>query len=114
MTLSAILGTIIIVAVTVWLGRRLVRKVPVVPGPEDVTPKPPASHALGEAPATAFKVGDAQLVKLRGTQRCPSCRSEMTDAGDDQVRYDQRDLLVLHFVCSKCQTKRTLYVEHRA
>ena len=71
-------------------------------------------HALGDTPANAFKVSDAQLAKLRATQRCPTCRGEMTDSGDDHVRYDQRDLLVLHFACPRCQTKRTLYVEHRA
>lgn len=116
MTLAAILGTLIIVGVTVLFGYFLERRRPKTNEEWAVVQRPAAKTAvaLGETPAAAFKVGDHQLTKLRATQRCPTCRGEMSDSGDDQVRYDQRDLLVLHFVCSKCQTKRTLYVEHRA
>jgi hypothetical protein len=113
-TLAAILGTLIIVGVTIVFAVFLERRRPKPAEEWAVEQRAVPKLALGETPATSFKVGDAQLAKLRVTQRCPTCRGEMSDIGDDQVRYDERDLLVLHFACSKCQTKRTLYVEHRA
>jgi hypothetical protein len=113
-TLAAIVGTLIIVGVTILFAIVLERRRPKPAEEWAVQQRTVPKLALGEMPATAFKVGDDQLAKLRVTQRCPTCRGEMSDTGDDRVRYDERDLLVLHFACSKCQTKRTLYVEHRA
>jgi len=51
--------------------------------------------AVGEAPATAVRVGDTQLARLRTTQRCPQCRAELHYAGDParlQLALAQRDL----------------------
>ena len=36
--------------------------------------------------------------------------TNLADA-DDRIRYDERDLLVLHYACTKCPAKRSLYVE---
>jgi hypothetical protein len=77
---------------------------------EDKPKPPPPSHAAGEAPATAIRAHrGGQLDKLR-VQRCTTCRAVMSNTDDDRVRYDDRDLLVLHFACS-CGSRRSLYVE---
>lgn len=114
--LGAILGTIAIVLAVVALGLFIDRKRPILPRPQDLAPppkRPAAQHRLGEAPATAIRAGEAQMTKLRTGQRCPLCRTELSYAGDadDVVRYNDRDMLVLHFACSRCSAKKTLYVE---
>ena len=113
MTLGVVIGTITIVLVIVAIGLLVDRKVRIVPKPEDYREerkKPATSHAAGEAPATAIRAKPGQLEKLR-VQRCTSCRAEMTNEADDRVRYNERELLVLHFVCAACSAKRSLYVE---
>jgi len=116
MMLGAIIGTIIIVLVTIAVGLVLERKKPINPEPSSYAearrPRP-TTHGLGEAPGTAIRVGESQLANLRGGQRCPACRSEMTyaEGADDRVRYNERDMLVLHFTCPRCATKKALYVE---
>lgn len=117
---SAVLGTIVIVLATIAFGLFIQRKAGVTELPEGnaqaTLQRPAQKFGLGEVAATAFRVGDSQLENVRKTQRCATCRAEMRYAGDadDHVRYDQRDLLVLHFACPQCEGKRTLYVEHRA
>lgn len=114
--IGAIVGTIAIVLVTVAIGIWIDRKKPILPRPEDFAEPeklPPPQHAAGEAPATAIRAGESQLKTLRASQRCTECRAPMANdtATDDQVRYDERDLLVLHFTCTKCPAKRSMYVE---
>jgi hypothetical protein len=112
-TLGVVIGTIVIVLVIVAVGLLIDRRVRIVAKPEDYHPerkKPATSHAAGEAPATAIRVKQGQLDKLR-VQRCASCRAEMTNEADDRVRYNERELLVLHFACAACSAKRSLYVE---
>lgn len=115
MTFGVIVGSIAVVLAVVIVGVFIDRRRPLLPRPEVLAPppKPAPTHGLGEAPQSAFRVGDAQLARLRSSQRCLACRSEMTylaDA-DDRVRYDGRELVVLHFACPRDQTKRTIYVE---
>lgn len=112
-----VLGTIAIVLITIAIGVLIDRKHPLLPKPTELLPEPPPepptppkpTYAAGEAPATAIRARASQLEKLRG-QRCTACRAMMTPGPDDMVRYDERDLLVLHFTCS-CGSKRSLYVE---
>lgn len=117
MMLGAIIGTIAIVLVTIAIGLYVERKTKLLPKPEElaatVRPKRPATHGLGEAPATALRCGQVQLVNLRKGQRCTACRAAMTHAEsvDDHVRYNERDLIVLHFTCPSCPTRKSLYVE---
>jgi hypothetical protein len=100
------------VLVTVAIGLLLDRKAPILPRPETLAEPPkPSPYAAGEAAATAIRAGDTQLAKLRTSQRCPSCRGAMTHESDDPVRYDERELLVLHFRCPRCAAPRSLYVE---
>ena len=113
MMIGTLLGTIAIVLITVTVGLLIDRKHPLLPKPtevlvERVEPKP-VLHAAGEAPATAIRARADQLARLR-SQRCITCRATMTNLDDDRVRYNERELLVLHFTCS-CASKRTLYVE---
>ena len=113
MMIGAIIGTIAIVLVTVVIGLLIDRKAPILGRPEEspaAKRKKQATHAAGEAPATALRVAADQLDKLRGSQRCPRCRSTMQSAPDDHVRYDNADLLVCHFTCENCPGTRTLYV----
>jgi hypothetical protein len=119
MMTGAIIGTIAIVLVTVIVGVLLDRKLPLLgrpqePGPNDATArKAKAIHASGEAPATALRVAPGQLHELRTSQRCTACRRSMETDPDDHVRYDDSDLLVLHFHCGRCGAKRSLYAtEH--
>ena len=121
MTVAVIIGTLVIIIITVLVGVFIEKRSGIKLEKQNVRmhvqrSQPPTKYTLGETAATAFRVGNAQLAKLRASQRCSECRTEMmhSDADDDQVRYDQRDLLVLHFTCPRCQTKRRLYVEHRA
>jgi hypothetical protein len=119
-TVAVIIGTLVIIIITVLVGVFLEKRSGIKLEKQNLSTEvkrpPPAKYTLGETAATAFRVGDAQLAKLRTSQRCPECRAEMAylDADDDRVRYDQRDLMVLHFNCPSCKSKRRLYVEHRA
>jgi hypothetical protein len=114
MMVGAIIGTIAIVLVVIVVGLLVDRKVPLLPKPEAPKVKtPPPVHGAGEAPATALRASGPQLDTLRRSQRCPSCRASMQPGVDDSVRYDDADLLVLHFSCSGCGAKRTLYVAAR-
>ena len=109
-----VLGTIGIVLITIAIGILIDRKHGILPKPTELLEprepeKPKQTYAAGEAPATAIRARAGQLEKLR-VQRCAVCRKEMAVGPDDKVRYDDRDLLVLHFTCS-CGSKRSLYVE---
>lgn len=117
--MGVILGTIAIVVVVVAIGMLLDRKFGILPAPSDFDTdkdrerKKLVSHGAGEAPATALRIRDAQVAKLRTSQRCTGCRNEMRNEGDDRVRYGDTELLVLHFTCTSCNTRRTLYVDER-
>jgi RNase P subunit RPR2 len=113
--MSVILGTIAIVIVVVAIGMLLDRKVGFLPAPEDFDTnrerKKLASHGPGEAPATALRIDATQIAKLRTSQRCTSCRKELRNEADDSVRFDENELVILHFTCTGCDARRTLYVE---
>jgi hypothetical protein len=115
-TIGTILGTIGVVLVVVAIGMLIDRKYSLLPKPEELAAeakppgRPPPSYAAGEAPSTAIRARDSQLAKLRA-QRCTACRAEMRNDADDTVRYNDRDLVVLHFTCPACATRRVLYVE---
>ena len=96
MTLSAILGTLIIVGITVVIGIVVEKKTPKLEAPKkrDVRPLP------GESPETAIRQLKAQ--------RC--CDREIVRNLDDHVRYGEKTLLVARFTCTTCTTKRSLYV----
>jgi len=112
-----VFGTIAIVAAAIGIGIVIDRKVGLLAAPSDFETdaqrarKQLVSHGAGEAPATALRLRGAQIANLRTAQRCPSCRAAMTAGADDTVRYDERDLLVLHFACGACGTTRSLYIE---
>ncbi len=117
MTIGSIASVIAIVLVTIIIGVLLDRRFGILPSPKKLAaaerkPPPAATHYAGEAPATAIRVRAGQLAKL-GVQRCATCRAEMRGEPDDHVRYDDRELLVLHFACPACPAKRTLYVDVR-
>jgi hypothetical protein len=116
--LGIILGTIGIVIVTIGIGMLADRKLGgLLPGPQDFDDeaarerKKLVSHGAGEAPATALRVRDAQIANLRMSQRCPACRAAMRAEADDTVRYGETEMLVLHFLCEACGTKRALYID---
>lgn len=113
--IGVIVGTLAIVLVTIVIGLIVDRKAPILPRHEDAAQKRKklSTHAAGEAPATALRVRGEQLDKLRAAQRCPKCRAMMDSQPDDHVRYNDADLLVLHFACVNCTGKRTLYVSTR-
>lgn len=112
--IGTIVGTLAIVLITIAVGLLVDRKYGVLPKPTELAePKRPPKHAAGEAPATAIRARDGQLANLR-VQRCGSCRAVMTNETDDIVRYDARELLVLHFTCPACATRRSLYIERIA
>ena len=115
--LGTIIGTIAIVLITIAVGLLVDRKVSFLPKPTEIATDeakpPPPTHGAGEAPATAIRARVSQVAKLR-KQRCPQCRAEMSGSDDDTVRYGDRELLVLHFTCPACSTKRVLYVEQLA
>jgi hypothetical protein len=114
---GVIVGTIAIVIVTVAIGLLINRKVPLLPGPKDFETdadrerKRLVSHGAGEAPATALRIREPQIAKLRTSQRCSTCRGPLEAEADDRVRYNDRELLVLHFHCPACNTRRSLYIE---
>ena len=94
-TLSALLGTLIIVGITVVIGVVVEKKTPKLEAKKrDVRPQ------AGESPETAIRV-----LKL---QRC--CEREMVRNLDDHVRYGGKTLLVARFTCTTCTTKRSFYV----
>jgi hypothetical protein len=109
--LGTIVGTIAVVLIVVAVGLLVDRKYSVLPRAAELAPekKPPPSHAAGEAPATAIRAREGQVAKLR-VQRCIACRAAMTNTPDDTVRYSDRELLVLHFACTACAAKRSIYV----
>jgi hypothetical protein len=111
MMIGTILGTIAIVLIVVAVGLLVDRKRSLLPKPTELAPhkKPPPSHGAGEAPATAIRARDGQIARLR-VRRCPACRAAMTNDADDTVRYNDRELLVLHFACTACAAKRAIYV----
>jgi hypothetical protein len=111
MMIGVIIGTLAVVLVTVSIGLLIDSKLPILPRPDDKpAPKRLPAHAPGEAPATALRLVDAQLAKLRAAQRCPECRAAMREEPEELVRYDETDLRVLHFGCTICSGKRSLYV----
>jgi hypothetical protein len=97
MTLSAILGTLIIVGITVVIGVVIEKKRPKL----EEAPKRGARSIPGDSPETAIK-------KLT-SQRC--CDRDMARNLDDRVRFDGRELLVARFTCTTCAQKRSLYVD---
>lgn len=117
--MAVILGTIAIVIVVVAIGMLFDRKVGFLPAPSDFDTdkdrerKKLVSHGAGEAPATALRIRGGQVAKLRRSQRCTGCRNEMRNERDDRVRYGETELLVLHFTCTSCSTRRMLYVDER-
>jgi hypothetical protein len=110
-----VVGTVVIVALTIVIGMFADKKLHLAPRAEDLAAPPkPRSHAAGEAPSTAIRAGAAQLANLRARQRCKVCRTVLVADGDDEdVRYAERTLRVLHFVCPACPDvhKRSLYIE---
>lgn len=114
--MTIVLGTIAIVIVAVVLGIVIDRKVGLLPAPKDFEDpeksdrKQLATHGAGEAPATALRVRDTQITKLRTSQRCATCRTAMIGEADDTVRYNDTDQLVLHFACPSCASKRAVYL----
>ena len=114
MIVGTILGTIVIVLITVAVGLLVDRKYKLLPSPETLDAEqrkpPPPTHGPGEAPATAIRANDTQLAHLR-EQHCSTCRTKKTNTPDDTVRYDERELLVLHFTCPACVHSSVLYVE---
>jgi hypothetical protein len=114
MMIGTIVGTLAIVLITIAVGLLVDRKHSILPKPTELAePKQPPKHGAGEAPATAIRARDGQLAKLR-VQRCAPCGAVMANEADDTVRYDARELLVLHFACPACSSRRVLYVEHVA
>jgi hypothetical protein len=110
--IGVIAGTLAIVAISILFGVWAARHKGIVPTKQELIdaqkPKPPR-YGAGEAPSTAIRAGASQLERLRATQRCKSCRAVMTVAGEDTVRYDDRDLLILDLRCA-CGARRGLYV----
>jgi len=110
-----IIGTVVIVALTIAIGMYVDKKLHLAPRAEDLAAPPkPRSHDAGEAPSTAIRAGAAQLANLRARQRCKVCRTVLVaDGADEDVRYAERNLLVLRFVCAACPDirKRSMYVE---
>jgi hypothetical protein len=97
MTLSAILGTLIIVGITVVIGVVVEKKTPKLEAPKKREVRPLA----GESPETS--------VRQLKPQRC--CDAEMVRNLDDRVRYGAKQLLVARFTCTTCTTKRSIYVD---
>ena len=115
MIVGTVVGTVLIVAITVAIGVYADKKLHLAPRAEELaTPPKPRGHAVGEAPATAIRAGAAQLANLRAGQRCKECRTVLVAAGvDEEIRYAARTLIVLHFSCPCCAEvrRRSVYVE---
>jgi hypothetical protein len=108
-----IVGTIALALIAVVVGLVVDRRYPVLPRPEqlqEAPAKPAIAHAAGESPATAIRARESAVAKLR-VQRCQTCRAAMANDADDTVRYDERELLVLHFTCAGCGARRSLYLD---
>jgi len=115
--LGTIVGTAVIVAITIAIGMIADKKLALLPRAEVLDPpRPrPPGHAVGEAPATAIRAGVAQLARLRASQRCRECRTVLVASEpDDAIRYNERALAVLHFRCPSCGRNQALYVEPTA
>jgi hypothetical protein len=98
-----VIGTIAVVLATIVAGLFLERRF----GPKRLTAAQTKQlPAPGDSPSTAMLVTAGELRKLR-VQTC--CKATMA-VTDDHVRFDERDLLVLHFACAHCNAKRTLYI----
>jgi hypothetical protein len=109
--IATVVGTALIVAITIAIGVYADRKLHVQIQPVPTLAKL-RGHAVGEAPSTAIRAGAAQLANLRASQRCTECRALLeADVPDDAIRYAERNLLVIHFQCPACVRKRSLYVE---
>jgi hypothetical protein len=109
-----VIGTILIVAACLVIGRYVDKKLRVKLEPDRVMVMV-RRHDAGEAPATAIRARATQLTKLRATQRCKDCRALLVaDGPDEELRYADRALLLLHFRCPTCVRKRSLYVEPAA
>jgi RNase P subunit RPR2 len=123
-----IIGTILIVVAVIAIGVFLDRKIGILPRPKElkgnvmvevnrtktVESKRPRYEA-GEAPSTAIRARGAQLDKLRASRRCSKCREPLASTGDDEnVRYGDGELLVVHLRCGKCGETRSLYVDASA
>ena len=101
MTLSAILGTLIIVGITIVIGIVVEKKTPKLEAPK---PKQRGAPSIpGDSPETALRASQLK------SQRC--CDVEMVRNLDDHVRFGGRELLVARFTCTTCTTKRSLYVD---
>lgn len=105
-----ILATLLIVVVTIVVGRSIDKRL--APSPDELAGKPRVLP--GELPAAAIRARPAQLARLRAGQRCPDCRAAMHGADDEAIWYDERRQIVLHFQCPACGQKRSLYVEPTA
>src|SRR5690606_13009224 len=116
--LAIILGTLGVVIVTVAIGMLIDRKVSLLPTPDDLETKQQrerkklVGHGAGEAPATVLHRRDAQIAKLRASQRCTGCQAMLRNDADASVRYGDRELLVLHYSCASCGPQRSLYIDH--
>lgn len=110
--IGAVAGTLAIVGAAVVVGTWVTRRRGLVPTPEELAPAPKQrpAYAPGEAPASAIRAGAAQLERLRASQRCTSCRAVMIAGGEEHVRYDERDMLVIDLRCEPCAARRPLYV----
>jgi hypothetical protein len=108
-----ILGTILIVLVTIGVGLLVDRKWGVIPREERLLEqsKRPAlpGYAPGEAPATARAASPAEIEKLRRA-KCTECRGETDVLPDDRVTYEGAELLVISTRCRRCGYKRAVYV----
>lgn len=96
MTFSAILGTLVIVGITIVIGVIVEKRTPKLEEKQRAVRSAP-----GDSPETAIKKLPAQ--------RC--CDREMVRNLDDRVRYGGRELLIARFTCTTCTTKRSLYVD---
>jgi hypothetical protein len=106
-----VLGTVGIIGATIAAGLLADRKWGLLPRPKQPAEERPrlSSHAPGESPATAI-TGATAIETVRNSQRCRACRSAMDVLADDHVRYNDRDMIVLHFRCPRCEAKLSLYV----
>jgi hypothetical protein len=115
--LVAILGTLAVVGVFVAVGVWLDRRYSVLPRVEALheagRPKPMGQdHEAGLAPATALRSDPERMHRVVERQRC--CKAPMAVEGEDEVRYDDRQLRVIRLRCATCGGSRALYYELRA
>jgi hypothetical protein len=115
--LVAILGTLAVVGVFVAIGIWLDRRISVLPRVEELREagrrKPMGQdHEAGLAPATALRSDPERMRRVVERQRC--CKEPMAVAGEDDIRYDDRQLRVIRLRCATCEASRALYYELRA